>query len=106
MNTVHTKTINSLSIICYNKIPFMCKDKVIYNNKKYEGYYISYNNYDIDTYGSDTTALVLGLQMNKFFILNGNHIEQYKKLSTEGFNACLEYYKNNTELQNKFSDKI
>lgn len=34
------------------------------------GFYISYNDHDIDTYGCKTTAFVIG-QMEGFLILNG-----------------------------------
>jgi len=68
-------------------------------------FYISYNDYDTDIYGSDTTALVLG-QMEKFLILNGDHREQYSSLLSSGFVACFNYFKNNVESINKRSDKL
>ncbi|ABQ28941.1 hypothetical protein [Acidiphilium cryptum] len=40
------------------------------------GFYVSYNDFDRGIYGGDTTALVLG-QMERFFILNGDHRGQY-----------------------------
>lgn len=70
-----------------------------------DGFYISYNNYDSSIYGSDTTALVLG-QMQRFYILNGNHVKEYNSLIKEGFSACFKYYLDNYHLNNRFSDKL
>jgi len=67
------------------------------------GFYISYNNVDSDIYGSDTTALVWG-QMEKFYILNGDHRKQYTPLISQGFDACLAYFKANSALINMRSD--
>lgn len=58
---------------------------------KADGFYISYNNTDIYIYGGDTTALVVG-QMEKFYILRGNHQQQYAKLMDKGLEACLSYF--------------
>ena len=72
-------------------------------NDVYEGkgdFYISYNDYDTSIYGSDTTALVIG---NMEQILNGNHIANYKNLS---LTDCLTYFKNNSGLINKYSEKL
>jgi len=66
--------------------------------------YISYNYYDTDIYGTVTTALVKG-NMEQFFILNGNHMEEYKKLLHLGFTACFDYFKRNVNLINKLSEK-
>lgn len=32
---------------------------------------------------------------NKYFILNGDHREQYEQLIDDGLEACMEYYKFN-----------
>jgi len=69
------------------------------------GFYISYNSVDTRLYGSDTTALVDN-NMTTFFILNGDHREAYKPLIPKGFEACLEYFKENQHLMNKYSDKL
>jgi hypothetical protein len=69
-----------------------------------DGFYVSYNNHDVDIYGSDTTALVFG-QMQRFFILNGDHRRQYMDLIPQGFAACLDYYKANPDRQNFRSDR-
>lgn len=58
---------------------------------KADGFYISYNNADIDIYGEATTAIVIG-QMEKFYILRGNHQQQYAKLMDKGLEACLLYF--------------
>ncbi|MCR8994608.1 hypothetical protein [Brevibacillus laterosporus] len=92
-------------IIEYNQVIEGSGDPIEMNSKTYEGFYISYNTYDRVYYGCDTTALVLG-QMQKFFILNGDHRKQYAELIKQGFHACLAYYKANIENANKFSDRI
>lgn len=68
------------------------------------GCYVSYNNRDISTYGSDTTALVRMDRINptKFLILNGNHVNEYIKL--KNYDNCVEYFKSNLDKQNKFSE--
>ena len=73
---------------------------VKYKGKKYEGFYISYNNHDRRIYGDATTALVLG-QMQEFFILKGNHTKQYNELIEKGFEACLQYYIDNADQHSK-----
>lgn len=70
-----------------------------------DGFYVSYNKYDTDIYGSDTTALVIG-QMARFYILNGDHRAQYRALLSDGLDACLAYFEQNLESVNKFSDKL
>lgn len=67
-----------------------------------EDYYISYNDYDTDIYGSDTTALVIG-QMIHFYILNGDHRKNYNSLNT--FEECMNYFKENISMINKYSEK-
>lgn len=68
-----------------------------------DGFYISYNNWDVATYGSDTTALVWG-QMQRFYVLNGDHRSEYQKLIDDGFDACLEYFNANIGQANKYSE--
>lgn len=63
-------------------------------------FYISYNHTDVEIYGCDTTALVVG-QMEAFYILNGNHLDNYRSLIDQGFEACLEYFKANIDQMNK-----
>lgn len=67
-----------------------------------KSFYISFNDYDIELYGNNTTALVFG-EMERFFILNGDHRKAYTEL--KDFNACFEYFKNNIKFINKFSEK-
>ena len=67
------------------------------------GFYVSYNDVDRDIYGGDTTALVLG-QMERFFILNGDHRGQYASLIERGFDACLAYFRDHEDLVNFRSD--
>lgn len=72
-------------------------------NGKY--FYVSYNNVDWDIYGSDTTALVVG-QMEKFYILNGDHVKAYKDIMDQGFEKCLDYYRSQKDLINDKSDPL
>jgi hypothetical protein len=68
-----------------------------------DGFYVSYNDTDYDIYGSDTTALVFG-QMERFFILKGDHRRQYLDLMQHGFHSCLDYYK--TQPAHHRSDSV
>jgi len=70
-----------------------------------EGFHISYNDRDTRTYGDVTTALVVG-ENEKFLVLNGNHIEEYRPLIEKGLEACLEYFKANIDKKNKYSEKL
>ena len=68
-----------------------------------QGFYISYNWHDASIYGDVTTALV-DEDMVKFYILNGNHREEYQRLLPLGWDACYQYFLDNIRLKNKFSD--
>lgn len=82
-------------------------------------WYISYNNRDNQTYGSDTTALVLG-QMEYFFILNGDHRQAFKDCiqaglppvgkaksgQLTGLGRCLNYVREHKAELNSFSDPL
>jgi len=77
-------------------------------SKNHKNFYISYNNYNLNDYGGhDTTALVYegGQSLPIFFILNGNHLKQYKELKENGFDACYKYFLDNKEFMNFRSDK-
>ena len=69
-----------------------------------DGFYVSFNDVDLSIYGSETTALVLG-QMEKFFILKGDHRVQYELLIPQGFDACFSYFRSNSQLHHH-SDNI
>ena len=96
--------INEIPIIQYNSIIGEREEKINFGGRIYDGFYVSFNNYDYNIYGDVTTALVLG-QMAKFFILNGDHTEAYRNLIKGGFAPCMEYFKQNAEQITKFSDK-
>lgn len=83
-----------------NGIPIFIPNSTI----QADGFYISYNSYDKDIYGCDTTALVNN-DMTKFLILNGNHMEEYKKLLRYGYDKCMEYFLKHQDLVNNYSDK-
>lgn len=85
-----------------NFVPLQSDEIIKFDSKEYGGFYISYNNYDIAEYGCATTALVVG-QMQKFFILKGDHRDAYNKVFSEGFDACLSYYKDNLSLSHPHS---
>lgn len=103
---------SSISVSYYNGIPIVNYNSIIGENpaqievdgKIYDGFYVSYNSYDIAIYGDITTALVLG-QMQKFYILNGDHREEYKKIIGDGFEKCMEYFLKNISQINKNSEK-
>jgi hypothetical protein len=93
----------SAEFIQYNSIVGKNDSPVKLNGKVYDGFYVSYNSYDRAIYGDVTTALVLG-QMQKFYILTGNHSEQYKELINKGFSKCLDYFKANINQAHRYSD--
>jgi len=66
----------------------------------YKDFYISYC-WRTSDYGCVTTAIVIG-QMKHFYILNGDHREHY----SDNLEQCLEYFKQNDDLRNKYSDKL
>lgn len=102
MSTVKTQLLEGIPVTTYNIVPIEHDDEVWYNGKEYDGFYVSYNDYDIDIYGSATTALVLG-QMQEFFILNGNHIDEYRKLEGSPFSKYLDYFYKNKDKINPFT---
>ena len=59
LSTISTKNFNGVRITVYNTITEN-KDKLEFEGKIYDGFYISYNNHDVKIYGDKTTALVLG----------------------------------------------
>ncbi len=73
--------------------------------KECEGFYVSHNSQDTAVYGCETTALVLG-QMERFFILKGDHRRQYEARITLGLNACLDYFRTNSGDIHPYSEKL
>lgn len=104
MSSVSLSDFNGLPIVNYNAIVGENNSLIEFDGKVYDGFYVSYNSYDVEIYGNVTTALVLG-QMQKFYILNGNHSEEYSKIIKYGFKKCMEYFKENINQMNKHSDK-
>jgi ABC-type sugar transport system substrate-binding protein len=70
-----------------------------------DGFYVSYNDYDTSIYGCDTTALVFG-QMQKFYILNGDHRSGYAPLIDEGFDACLAFFEAHIAEIHRCSERV
>lgn len=68
-----------------------------------EGFYVSHNDHDIRTYGGETTALVIG-QMQRFYILKGDHRESYAPLIAKGLEACLSYFRSQPDQWHEHSD--
>ena len=67
-----------------------------------DGFYISYNPYE-PWYGGDTTAVVLG-NMDRFYILMGNHRKSLEGLS---FTECINYIHDNMDMVNmEYSDPV
>lgn len=86
----------------FEGVPIFINPNDVYMLKD-EGCYVSYLPYASD-YGSDTTALVRadGIRPEKFLILNGNHVKEFLELAD--YDACVEYFKNHSELKNKNSE--
>lgn len=67
-------------------------------------FHISYCNRSSD-YGCPTTAIVLGGRV--FFILNGNHAEHLIiAASEEGIQGCVDYFINNIDQANGYSEHL
>ena len=72
-----------------------------------DDFYISYNNYDTDIYGDKTTALVYSDRKSTwFYILNGDHTDEYESIQPFTFLGCLSYFLSNLDKMNHMSDKI
>lgn len=84
--TYHTKVINGIPLGIPNRI-----------SKENKNLYISYNNIDISSYGSDTTALVIN-ETGQFLILNGDHRKEYQDLNT--LEEHLKYFYSNIDKVN------
>jgi hypothetical protein len=69
------------------------------------GFFVSHNDVDTHIYGGVTTALVLG-QMERFYILMGDHRKQYGPLIPQGFESCLAYFRENIGLSSERSDPL
>lgn len=85
-----------------------CKDvKLLVPNNfciSFGGYYISYLTNSPDYENNDTTALVRcdGILPDKFLILNGNHMANYKKLNS--YKECLSYFISHIDEKNPKSE--
>ena len=94
----HPQVSGQVGIVC--GIPVVVPNTISVDKKDF---YVSYNTVDSCIYGSVTTALVVG-QMEKFYILNGDHREDYSLLSDEGFDACFAYFLSKNDQWNNYSD--
>lgn len=91
---------STISIRNFDGIPVLVPNAVTEG----DGFYISYNNVDTGTYGSDTTALVKG-DGEHFYVLNGDHRNGYAPLIPQGFDACLDYFRQHDEQMNRYSEQ-
>ena len=103
-SSVSIDNFKGLPIINFNTVVGENNSKIEVDGEIYDGFYVSYNSHDVATYGDVTTELVVG-QMQKFYILNGNHSEEYVKIIKDGFEKCMEYFKKNIDQINKYSDR-
>lgn len=104
MSSVSADYYKNIPIINYNSIVGENNSQVKINGKIYNGFYVSYNSHDINIYGDITTALVVG-QMQKFYILNGDHRKEYAKIMNDGFEKCMDYFVKNIHQINKNSER-
>jgi len=65
-------------------------------------FYISFNYRDRRIYGGETTAVVVG-QMQRFYILMGDHTKALADLS---FNDCLNYLHDHKDQYSNISDDL
>lgn len=103
-SSVSVDNYKGVPLVNYNSIIGESDSQIEIDGKIYDGFYVSYNSYDIAIYGDITTALVVG-QMQKFYILNGDHREEYAKIINDGFEKCMGYFKENINQINKNSDR-
>lgn len=101
-----------MGVVTMGGYPILVPNEITNNNKirgTYKGfnlreYYISYNDYDTNIYGSDTTALVIETDTKEYFyVLNGDH---RKELNNKTLDDCLAYVANNQDKLSKYSEKL
>ncbi|MNL90985.1 hypothetical protein D3C81_07110 [compost metagenome] len=89
----------------YGGVPILITNEVVTSNSE-DKYYVSYNKSTRD-YGVDTTALVITIGNNEreiFYILKGNHSEQYKKC--KNLSECVKYFIANLTSIHGFSSSF
>lgn len=69
-----------------------------------DGYYLSYNTRDWDTYGDATTAIVVETRTggNEFYVLLGDHRAALDAMPT--LMECMKYFMDRPEAHSKYSD--
>lgn len=70
-----------------------------------DGFYVSYNNYDIGAFGCATTAIVRG-QMEHFLILSGDHREGLLSIRPFTYAGCVAYFREHEADKHKYSEGI
>jgi len=43
--------------------------------------------------------------MENFYVLNGDHRSEYHSIIDEGFDKCMDYFKENIHKINKYSER-
>lgn len=72
-----------------------------------DGFYVSYNPEPFDLFEDcmpEETALVYG-EMQAFYILEGDHREEYSKRLRDGWDSCFEYFRSNLNQISPYSDR-
>lgn len=72
------------------------KNEVIRGN----GFYVSY----AKTSSGDTEDETALCYKGDYFILNGDHRKQYKKIIKKGYRECKKYFKDNSDQKSSWSD--
>ena len=61
-----------------------------------EGFYISYNSNPgcgVSMFASDAGSETALCKDGDYFILNGDYRKEYEKLAPQGWDSCMEFYK-------------
>ena len=90
MSTLHCQTIAGIPCTIPNRV----------TKAPTPDFYLSLNTHDTSIYGCTTTALVLG-QMQRFYILSGDHVSAFKGKAWPDVSAYLLAH---SEARNKRSD--
>jgi len=91
-------------MITYNDLPLELRPTNEISQEAKE-FYISFNTGDYFAYGAITTALVVGNNYEFFYILEGDHRENYKAIGNS-LEKCLEYFTANSAKKSKYSDTV
>lgn len=101
MTTAHVEFLGGF--LCVT--PNICSD-LFRDDKLGVEFYVSYNSYDKNIYGRDTTALVMVVPkyLERFFVLNGDHRAGYRAIATDGMVACMDYFVDHVAEVNMYTE--